>query len=93
MKLEAREKTGDVLAEIDELIGSVNKTSAKMRFENLLPTCETVSYTHLDVYKRQEYKGSAMFPFILETSPLPILNRGRKTSLAGCKSGLGFNQP
>ncbi len=40
MKLEAREKTGDVLAEIDELIGSVNKTSAKMRFENLLPTCE-----------------------------------------------------
>jgi hypothetical protein len=39
-KLEAREKTGDILAEIDDLIDSVNHTSARMRFERLLPTCE-----------------------------------------------------
>ena len=40
VKLEAREKTGDILSDIDDLIDSVNHTSARMRFDNLLPTCE-----------------------------------------------------
>lgn len=39
-KLQARQKTGDILAQIDDLIDSVNKSSARMHFERLLPTCE-----------------------------------------------------
>jgi len=83
-KLEARLKTGDILAEIDDLIDSVNHTSARMRFERLLPTCEIgdeVAEVFLD-------KGHCMPPYLTPESRDSIIARwntmGRQSELIYC---------
>lgn len=40
MKLEARLLTSDILSDIDETLFEVSNLSAKIAFDNLLPTCE-----------------------------------------------------
>lgn len=40
MKLEARHRTSDILSDIDEITFQVSNLSAKIAFNNLLPTCE-----------------------------------------------------
>ena len=44
----------------------VQNATPLMGFDNVMPTYQAVSYTHLDVYKRQAFSTSSLLMLVLE---------------------------
>lgn len=54
MKLEARHRTSDILSDIDDITFQVSNLSAKIAFNNLLPTCE-IGEEIAEYYLREQF--------------------------------------